>query len=98
MNKPEVVDALVTRTGLNKDDVRRVLDHLMALVTEQLSQGEPVRLVGFGSFLVQRRAAGVARNPRSGEVKAKPASNAARFRPGDTLKRALNEKPPLVKR
>jgi DNA-binding protein HU-beta len=49
-----------------------------------------VWLVGFGSFVTVKRAAGAARNPRTGEAVMRPASNTARFRVGDGLKSALN--------
>jgi DNA-binding protein HU-beta len=46
--------------------------------------------VGFGSFLPVSRAAGTARNPRTGESVKRPASKTARFRVGEGLKNALN--------
>ena len=49
-----------------------------------------MRLVGFGSFVPVSRAAGVARNPRTGESVNRPASQTARFRIGEGLKNALN--------
>jgi DNA-binding protein HU-beta len=49
-----------------------------------------VRLVGFGSFVPVKRAAGVARNPRTGEQVKRPATQTCRFRVGDALKSTLN--------
>jgi DNA-binding protein HU-beta len=46
--------------------------------------------VGFGSFVPVKRAAGVARNPRTGEKVKRPASQTCRFRVGDSLKSTLN--------
>jgi len=54
----------------------------MAAVTQSLKAGAEVRLVGFGSFVTVKRAAG--------EAVMRPASNTARFRVGDGLKSALN--------
>ena len=48
------------------------------------------RLVGFGSFVPVNRAAGTARNPRTGETVQRPASKTARFRVGEGLKSSLN--------
>ena len=57
---------------------------------EALKKGEDVRLVGFGTFLPVKREAGTARNPRTGQQVARPASTTARFRVGEGLKGALN--------
>ena len=58
--------------------------------TGSLKAGNEVRLVGFGSFVPVKRAAGTARNPRTGETVKRPASKTARFRVGEGLKSALN--------
>ena len=60
------------------------------MVSTSLKAGNEVRLVGFGSFVPVKRAAGVARNPRTGEKVKRPASQTCRFRVGDSLKSTLN--------
>ena len=55
-----------------------------------LRAGHEVRVVGFGSFVPIKRAAGTARNPRTGETVKRKASHTCRFRAGDALKSALN--------
>jgi DNA-binding protein HU-beta len=59
-------------------------------VTQSLKAGKEVRLVGFGSFVPVKRAAGMARNPRTGASVKRPASVTARFRAGESLKSSLN--------
>ncbi len=44
---------------------------------------------GFGPFVVSKRRARKARNPRTGEAIRVKASKSVRFRPGQTLKRTL---------
>ena len=46
--------------------------------------------VGFGTFVVTDRAAGEARNPRTGEKVKVPASRTPKFRAGAGLKEAVN--------
>ena len=55
-----------------------------------LEKGDEVRLVGFGTFSVAERAASEGRNPRTGEKISIAASRQAKFKPGKTLKDALN--------
>jgi DNA-binding protein HU-beta len=59
-------------------------------IVETLKQGEDVRLVGFGTFQVVKRAAGVGRNLRTGEAIKIPESRTPKFRAGQVLKDAIN--------
>ena len=49
-----------------------------------------MKIVGFGTFVVTNRAAGEARNPRTGEKVKVPASKTPKFRAGAGLKDAVN--------
>jgi DNA-binding protein HU-beta len=90
MTKSQMIAAIAERSGLNKDQARQALEVFLDQVTDALKDGREVRLVGFGSFVPIKRAAGAARNPRTGEVVARPASRTCRFRVGDALKTTLN--------
>jgi DNA-binding protein HU-beta len=90
MTKAELVAAMAEKSGLNKAQTKDALEAFINSVTEALKGGHEVRLVGFGSFMPVDRAAGTARNPRTGESVNRPASKTARFRVGEALKGALN--------
>ncbi|MBX3483494.1 HU family DNA-binding protein [Phenylobacterium sp.] len=90
MTKAELVSAMADRAGLNKAQAKEALDAFIASVSTTLKAGDEVRLVGFGSFVPVKRAAGTARNPRTGEKVKRPASQTCRFKVGDSLKSTLN--------
>ena len=90
MTKAELVSEIADKAGLNKSQAKEALDAFIASVSTSLRAGKEVRLVGFGSFVPVKRAAGVARNPRTGEKVKRPASQTCRFRVGDSLKSTLN--------
>jgi DNA-binding protein HU-beta len=90
MTKTELVAAIASKAGLNKTQAKSALDAFIDSVATSLKDGEEVRLVGFGSFVPIKRPARAARNPRTGEPVARPASRSCRFRAGDTLKHTLN--------
>jgi DNA-binding protein HU-beta len=90
MTKAELVTAIAEKAGLNKAQAKDALEAFIESVTASLKTGDEVRLVGFGSFVPVNRAAGTARNPRTGETVKRPASKTARFRVGEGLKGALN--------
>jgi len=90
MTKAELVSEIADKAGLNKAQAKEALDAFMDSVSSSLRAGKEVRLVGFGSFVPVKRAAGVARNPKTGEKVKRPASQTCRFRVGDALKSTLN--------
>ncbi|NNM71916.1 HU family DNA-binding protein [Enterovirga aerilata] len=90
MNKGELVNAVAAQAGLSKGDANRAVDITFQVITEALQRGDEVKLVGFGSFLVAQRAAGEARNPRTGEKVQVPAQRTPRFRAGAQLRSAVN--------
>ena len=91
VNKNELVDAVATAAELKKSDATTVVDAVFDAITDALKKGDEVRLVGFGTFSVADRKAGEGRNPRTGEKIAIEASKQAKFKPGKTLKDALND-------
>ena len=90
MNKNDLIAAVARRSGLSKADTAKAVDGVIDSITSSLSGGTEVRLVGFGTFSVSRRAATTGRNPRTGERIQIPASNQPKFKAGKALKSAVN--------
>ena len=90
MTKAELIGRMAATAQISRDQAKAALEGFTDGVTEALSQGRDVKLIGFGSFVPVDRKAGVARNPQTGAAVARPASRTARFRPGEGLKSALN--------
>ena len=92
MNKAELVETIAKKTGSTKASVETTLDAFMESVTTSLTKGDPVALVGFGTFSVSKRAARKGRNPATGAELKIPASKVAKFAAGAKLKKAVNNK------
>lgn len=90
MNKNELIDSMAAESGMTKADTAKALDAFIASVTTALKKGDEIRLVGFGTFSVSKRAASMARNPRTGETIKVPAKKVAKFKVGKSLQDALN--------
>jgi DNA-binding protein HU-beta len=90
MNKGELVNAMADKVGLTRAQAGEALDAAIDTITEALKKGDEVKIVGFGTFVVTDRAAGEARNPRTGEKVQVPASKSPKFRAGAGLKDAVN--------
>ncbi|MSP88618.1 MAG: HU family DNA-binding protein [Alphaproteobacteria bacterium] len=91
MNKNDLVAALAEASKLTKVDAANAIDAMISVITKSLKKGTEVRLVGFGTFLVTRRAASVGRNPRTGEKIQIRASKQPKFKAGKALKDAVNK-------
>ncbi len=90
MNKSGLITAIAEVSDLTKADAGRALDATISAITESLKAGEPVTLIGFGTFEVRDRAARTGRNPRTGEeIQIKASKNPA-FKAGKALKDAVN--------
>lgn len=90
MNKTELIDAIAAAADLPKASAGRALDSVVDSITEALSKGDQVTLVGFGTFAVKHRAAREGRNPQTGQSIQIKASNVPGFKPGKALKDAVN--------
>lgn len=90
MNKSELIDAIADASELTKADAGRALDGFLGAVTEALSNGDPVALVGFGTFSVKDRAERKGRNPQTGAEITIKAAKIPSFKAGKTLKDAVN--------
>lgn len=90
MNKGELVEKIATDAQLSKASANRALDAFMEAVSESLKKGDPVSLVGFGTFSVKDRAARKGRNPQTGAEIQIRASKVPGFKAGKVLKDSLN--------
>ena len=92
MNKAELIAELAEKTGETKKNAEATLNAFVEVVTEALTKGDKVQLLGFGSFEVRKRAARKGRNPQTKEEIKIPASKAPVFRAGRQLKELVNGK------
>jgi DNA-binding protein HU-beta len=90
MNKAELVDVLAQKLGMDRRQATAAVENVVDTIVRAVHRGDSVTITGFGVFEQRRRAARVARNPRTGEtVKVKPTSVPA-FRPGAQFKAVVS--------
>lgn len=89
MNKAELIAAVAEKAGLSKKDSEAAVTAALDVISAALAEGDEVRLVGFGTFEVKKRAARTGRNPKTKEPVEIPASKVPAFKPGKALKDAV---------
>jgi integration host factor subunit beta len=85
--KADIVDALYDKTGMNRKEIRTIIDLFINEIKAALLERYSIELRGFGTFeLKVRKARPRARNPRTGEtISIRPHGNIT-FRCGRELK------------
>lgn len=91
MNKQELVAQVAKTADISKTKAAEAVDAVIDAIKTSLKKGNDVRLVGFGTFSVAKRAATTGRNPRTGEPIKIPASKQPKFKAGKDLKEAVNK-------
>ena len=90
MNKAELIDELTTKLQTDRRQATAAVENVVDTIVRAVHKGDSVTITGFGVFEQRKRAARVARNPRTGEtVKVKPTSVPA-FRPGAQFKAVVS--------
>ena len=90
MNKAELIDVLTEKMGSDRRSATAAVENVVDTIVRAVHKGDSVTITGFGVFEQRRRAARVARNPRTGEtVRVKPTSVPA-FRPGAQFKAVVS--------
>jgi DNA-binding protein HU-beta len=90
MNKAELIDVLTEKMKTDRKSATDAVENVVDTIVRAVHKGDSVTITGFGVFEQRRRAARVARNPRTGEtVKVRPTSVPA-FRPGAQFKAVVS--------
>jgi DNA-binding protein HU-beta len=89
MTRADLVAVMASASGWSKAATDRALRALLASIRASLKRGQPVTLVGFGTFSVTRRKPRRGKNPRTGQPMNVAGGKAPRFKPSKELKRAV---------
>ncbi len=89
MNKAQFIEAVSAKADLSKKDTKIAVEAVLETITETLSNGDSVALIGFGTFSTSQRAARTATVPSTGAKVEVPATTVAKFKAGKSLKEAV---------
>jgi DNA-binding protein HU-beta len=68
VNKADLVAAVAETAGLSRKDAESAIAAFQYEVIKAITEGDDIRLTGFGTFSQVTREAHTARNPRTGEA------------------------------
>ena len=93
MNKTELVKKVAAENELSQKQAAAVVDSVLNAVVDTVAAGEPVALLGFGTFSVKHRDARQGRNPATGEAMEFAASNTPVFKAARRSRKRSTDNP-----
>jgi DNA-binding protein HU-beta len=90
MTLDELNQAVAEATGGTKASAAKSVQAVLASIQDALAKKDKVSIAGFGVFETVDRPARDGRNPQTGETIKIAASTAVKFKPGKTLRDAVN--------
>jgi integration host factor subunit alpha len=66
MTKADLADKIYEKVGLSKKEAVEIMEILFDSMKNILSEGESIKVTGFGTFLVRKKSARKGRNPKTG--------------------------------
>jgi integration host factor subunit alpha len=67
MTKADLADKLYEKIGLPKKEATSIVETLFDSMKNILSEGESIKITGFGTFLVRKKGSRKGRNPKTGD-------------------------------
>ena len=90
--KADIIDTVNAQlAGFTRKESAELVDTTLEVMKEALASGEPVKVSGFGKFVVREKSERVGRNPKTGEALSISQRRVLTFRVSQVLRDTLNE-------
>ena len=89
LTRADLAEVLHRNVGLSRADSARMVEQILAHLCEALSNGENIKISGFGTFILRDKGERVGRNPKTGvEVPIAP-RRVLTFRPSQMMRERI---------
>ena len=89
MNKTELIAAVANEAEITKKDAEKAVKAVFSVISDSLTKGDKVQIIGFGTFEVRERAERTGINPQTKQTIKIAASKNPVFKAGAALKAAI---------
>ena len=90
MNKNDLINALADKVGATKKIANDFLNTFCEIISEKLSDGEEIKILGFGTYKVSDVKPKTITNPQTKKKMEVKGYKRVRFIPGKKLKEEVN--------
>lgn len=91
LTKDKLITRLQTQVGMDKQESRQIVERLLGIMKDTLTQGEELLISGFGKFSVRQKNARRGRNPQTEETLILGARKVLVFKSSRVLRNRINE-------
>lgn len=91
MTKADIVEIIFEKVGLSKKEAQDIVEIIFDTIKQAFVEGESVKIPGFGTFNVRKKAARRGRNPQTGEELVISPRRVLTFKASNQLKEAIEK-------
>lgn len=91
LTKADMTEHLMRKLPLTKQQARLLVDGFFDEIARHLSEGQEVKLSGFGNFELKNKTARPGRNPKTGEEVEVSARRVVTFRAGQKFRQRIEQ-------
>ena len=91
MTKADLADKVYEKVGLARKEAVEMIETLFSSMKSILSEGESIKITGFGTFLVRKKSSRRGRNPKTGEEMEITARKVITFKPSLEFKEVVEK-------
>ncbi len=92
LTRADITETLFQEIGLTRKDSGEILDMILEEISDNLSQGNDVKLSSFGTFSLRDKKSRVGRNPKTGVEAEITSRRVISFKPSQTMRKIINRK------
>jgi integration host factor subunit alpha len=89
MTKAEMVTRICEKAHVSKDDATNLVEGTFEIIKASLERGEPVKISGFGNFVVRTKHPRRGRNPTTGSEIVIPGRKVLTFKASPLMKKTV---------
>ena len=90
VTRAQLSEAIYQEVGLSRDESAKLVAAVLDEIADTLSEGDVVKILSFGSFMVRDKAQRVGRNPKTGDEVPILPRRVVVFRASHVLKDRIN--------
>jgi len=90
LTRRELAEILSNQLGYSQSNCALIVDSFLGIMKQTLLDGEPIKLVRFGTFSIRDKSPRKGRNPRTGETLTIKKRQTISFRPSRQLREQVN--------
>ena len=92
ITRSDVAETLYQEIGLSRKVSEEILDMILSEISQELADGNSVKISSFGTFLVRKKNPRIGRNPKTGVDAVISARKVISFKPSQIMRNNINKK------